>query len=53
MIIFGVFVKTIEEDLDSNKAYTLLKMGMDVKKGIRGEEKGLSFSNLYCKSKEF
>lgn len=27
--------KSIEEDLDSNKAYALLKMDMDVKKGIR------------------
>ena len=31
--------ETIEEDLDSNKAYALLKMEMDVKKGIRDEEK--------------
>ena len=31
--------ESIEEDLDSNKAYALLKMEMDVKKGIRDEEK--------------
>ena len=31
--------ETIEEELDSNKAYALLKMEMDVKKGIREEEK--------------
>ena len=31
--------ETIEEDLDFNKAYALLKMEMDVKKGLRDEEK--------------
>lgn len=31
--------ETIEEDLDSNKAYALLKMEMDVKKGLRDEER--------------
>lgn len=39
--------ETIEEDLDSNKAYALLKMEMDVKKGIRDEEKEyVSLTNI-------
>lgn len=39
--------KSIEEDLDSNKAYALLKMVMDVKKGSNGEEKEyVSLTNI-------
>ncbi len=39
--------ESIEEDLDSNKAYALLKMEMDVKKGIRdGEKEYVSLTNI-------
>ncbi len=39
--------ESIEEDLDSNKAYVLLKMEMDVKKGIDdGEKEYVSLTNI-------
>ena len=39
--------ESIEEDLDSNKAYALLKMEMDVKKGVRDEEREyVSLTNI-------
>ena len=39
--------ESIEEDLDSNKTYALLKIEMDVKKGIRdGEKEYLSLTHI-------